>query len=194
MAATADADTLAEIADRMDRLERKLDALTEGLAAITSLNSKVGTLADAAGDSAAYAWNQAERMGIDPIERGQLGLELALKLSEPENMALVGKLLERTDALEAAVGALDGVNADDLAAAMQATTALLGNPDFRKLLDAAPAALTVAGPATTALTQTKSSGWDPKGPFGALMAIRDPDVQKAVGFTLAVAKKFGAAL
>ena len=194
MAATAEADTLVEITARMDRLESKLDRLIDGLSAITALNSKVGVMADAAGDTAAFAWNQAEQMGIDPIERGQMGLDLALQLSEPKNMELVGKLLERTDALEAAVGALDGVDGDDLARAMKATTALLGNADFQKLLDAAPSALSVAGPATTALTETKSAGWQPKGPIGALMAITDPEVQKAVGFTLAVAKRLGAAL
>ena len=51
-----------------------------------------------------------------------------------------------------------------------------------------------AGPATTALTETKAAGWQPKGPIGALLAIGDPEVQKAVGFTLAIAKRFGAAL
>lgn len=192
MATTAD--PVEQLAARLERLEQKLDALTEGLAALTSLSARAGLLAEAAGDTAAFAWREAEKAGVDPIERGQAGLELALRLSEPGTMALVGKLVDRTDALEAAVGALDGVSGADLARAMKATTALLANPDFQRLLDAAPAALAVAGPATTALTETKRSGWEPKGPIGALMAISDPEVQRAVGFSLAVAKRLGKAL
>lgn len=193
MADTAPADNAA-LAARLDRLEQKIDALTEGLAAVTALSSKVHLIGEAAGDSAAFAWNEAEQRGIDPMERAQQGLELAIQLSEPENMELVGKLLARTDALEAAVSALDGVDGDDLAKALSQTTALLGNPHFQKLLASAPTALEIAGPATTALTETKGAGWQPKGPIGALMAITDPEVQKAVGFTLAVAKRFGAQL
>ena len=128
------------------------------------------------------------------MEAGQEGLDLVIELSKPHNLALVKKLVERTDALEAAVGALDGVDGEDLARAMKQTPALLGNPDFQKLLEAAPQALTVVGPATTALTETRSAGWPSKGPIGAPMAITDPQVQKAVGFTLAVAKRLGAAL
>ena len=184
----------ADLAARMDRLERKLDALTEGLSALTAFSSKAEVLTDAAGETAAFAWNEAEQRGVDPFAAGEAAMELAFQLSDPATMELVGKLLERTDALEAAVEALDGVDAADLAKAMKATTGLLANADFQKLLAAAPEALAVAGPATTALTETRSAGWQPKGPIGALMAISDPEVQKAVGFTLAVAKKFGAAL
>ena len=57
-------------------------------------------------------------------------------------------------------------------------------PEVAKILD-------VAEDATTALVETRSEGFKPLGLFGQLGALMDGDVQKAIGFTLGIAKRFG---
>ena len=180
MAATVDSSEA--LVERLERLEAKLDSLTASLAAISSFSQKTGLLAEAAGDGASFMWDLAEARGVDPIARGQQGIELALRLSDPKQMALVDKLLDAADSVDPA----------DLDRVLIVSTALLSNPNFHALLEGAPDALAVVGPATTALTETRASGFDPVGPFGALTALLDGSVQKAVGFSLALAKRFGA--
>lgn len=167
--------TLDALAVRLDTLEDKLDRLTQALDAVTRFSGRVGLLADAAGDTAAWAWNEAEARGIDPIERGQDAIQLAERLSDPEQMALVGKLLDRADLLHETLNALDSVDEGAL----------------RSLVAAAPDVVGFASPATEALVAVRSGGAAPVGPIGALLKLSDPDVQKAIGFSLAMAKALG---
>jgi len=193
------AQTLEKLLARIDQLEAKVDDLSNSLTAIKTFSSKAGLLADAAGDSAAHFYNDAASRGIDPIARAQAGMALAEKLSAPENMAIVDTLLEKTDHLDVALKALDSIDKDDLetlatqGAGTVATLAkLMKSAEFGQLMDSAdPTALGVAGSAGTALVETRTAGVESVGPFGAFMKMRDPDVQRAVGFTLAVAKRFG---
>jgi hypothetical protein len=181
MAATIDSSPEAQ-ADRLERLETKLDSLTASLAAVSSFSQKTGLLAEAAGDGASFVWDEAAARGVDPIARGQQGLDLAIRLSDPKQMAMVEKLLDAADAIDPA----------DLDRVLAASTAVLGNPHFHALLAGAPDALAVVGPATTALSETRKSGFESVGPFGMLGVLLDGGVQRAVGFSIAVAKRFGA--
>jgi len=70
--------------------------------------------------------------------------------------------------------------------------------EFRALLDSGvldPEALQVIGGLGTALVESQKEatrGETPKrGMFGLLGALRDPDVQHAVGFLTSFAKRFG---
>jgi len=75
--------------------------------------------------------------------------------------------------------------------------AVASSPAFEKLLDSGlldPAVLGTAGSATTALVDARSGGIQPVGLFGTLGKLGDKDVQKAVGFAFALAKRFGASL
>jgi uncharacterized protein YjgD (DUF1641 family) len=193
------AQTLERLLTRIDELESKVDALSTSLEAVQTFSSKAGLLADAAGDSAAHFYNEAEARGIDPLARAQAGLALAEKLSSEQNMALVDTLLDKTDHLALAVRALDKIDTDDLeviatqgAGTVSTLATLMRSDEFGQLIASAdPTALGVAGSAGTALVETKAARVAPVGPFGALMKMMDSDVQRAVGFTLAVAKRFG---
>jgi len=199
MSDTQLAQTLEKLLERIDTLEAKVDNLSQSLSAIQTFSSKAGLLAEAAGDSAAHFYNDAESRGIDPMARAQAGLALVEKLSAPENMAIVETLLEKTDHLDLALNALDSIDAADLeilatkgAGTVSTVARLMQSAEFGQLMDSAdPKALGVAGSAGTALVETGATGVAPVGPLGALMKMRDPDVQRAVGFTLAVAKRFG---
>ncbi len=199
MSDTQLAQTLEKLLERFDALEAKVDNLSSSLTAIKTFSSKAGVLAEAAGDSAAHFYDDAASRGIDPIARAQAGIALAEKLSAPENMAIVETLLAKTEHLDLALNALDSIDKDDLevlakkgAGTVSTLAKLMKSAEFGQLVDSAdPTALGVAGSAGTALTETRTAGIESVGPFGAFMKMRDPDVQRAVGFTLAVAKRFG---
>lgn len=52
----------------------------------------------------------------------------------------------------------------------------------------------VVGRLGDALAHTTAAPIEPVGPIGALRALRDPDVQRALGFLIGVAKHFGDAI
>ena len=54
-----------------------------------------------------------------------------------------------------------------------------------------PAAVGLVGRLGMALAETAAAEPEPVGTFAALRALRDPDVQRALGFLLAFAKTFG---
>lgn len=202
-----------EVSATLDRLVDRLDKLEAAVEMLGHLAERVPVLADAAGHVATWAWNQALDAGVDPIEAGRAGATLALRAGTPEklelagnllddaNIALLRRLLAQRETLSLALDAAERVDRDDLkvvleqgAAMTGKLAALLNAPELSRLLDAGPTAVGVAESASTALVETKGIGVEPVGPVGALFALRDPDVQKAVGFGLAVARRFGARL
>lgn len=92
---------------------------------------------------------------------------------------------------------LDPDKLDKAVDALQRLAEVASTPAFAKLLDSGlldAAALSTAGAAGTALVETRAGGFEPVGLFGTLGKLGDPDVQKAMGFAFALAKRFGAAL
>jgi hypothetical protein len=122
----------------------------------------------------------------------------------PETITLLNKALANPELIEFALefglamhNELAGSNIPAIASKLGKLTAVLDSPEFDALLAAGAleAPLGVATDATTALVETQNSGKIAKvGPFGAFFKLMDGDVQKAIGFTLAIAKRFGARL
>lgn len=194
---------LERLAGRVDRIEAAVDL-------VGHVAERMPVFTEAAGDLATWAYEQAVEAGVDPIQAGIDGARIALSAARPEKLALLerllgddtlallGKLLDRSDRLETLLSALDAVPADDLrvlaeqgAAMTSKLAALLQAPELARLLDTGPQAVGLAERASTALVETRGLGADPVGPFAAFLALRDPDVKRAVGFGLAVAKRFG---
>ena len=124
-------------------------------------------------------------------------------LAQEENLALVERLIARRGDLELLLDAAESVDADDLqtvatqgAALTKKLAVLLKTPELAKVLDATadPTALSTVEAATTALVASRSEKIEPVGLFGVLGKMGDPDVQRAVGFTFALAKRFGQVL
>jgi hypothetical protein len=195
----------ARLGDRIDRIEALVDMLG-------TLAERMPTITDAAGAGVAFAARTAEARGIDPITAGlrasELGLDLlqphnlalAASLVKPENAALVKRLLARRPLVERLLHATDGVDEEALVVvagrAARLTDKLakvVSSPALERLLDAASSdkVLETAEHATTALVQTRGQPPEQVGMFGALGKLGDPDVKRAVGFTLALAKRFG---
>lgn len=214
-------DTLPGASSELDqRLLARIDRLEAAIDMVGHLAERVPTLSDAAGDMAGWAYEQAVEAGVDPIEAGMAGARVALKAGRPENIALLERLLseesvgllqrlldnqdlvelllEHTDTAKAALEAASKIDKADLRVVLEQgasmtgkLAALLQTPELARLLDTGPKAVGVADAASTALVETRGTGADPVGPIGAFMALRDPDVKRAVGFGLAVAKRFG---
>lgn len=137
-------------------------------------------------------------------------MAFAKKALTAENIELLDTLLGQKDLLllalkvgqqvqdELEVAGVDlDVTATKSAKVAARLAGVLNTPEFDRLLDSGALdkdVVGVVGDASTALVETKASGIESVGPFGALFKLMDGDVSRAVGFTLGIAKRFGAAL
>ena len=156
----ADAETqraLGRLLDRLDKAEAMIDALG-------TLGQRLPILADAAGTSAAWAYDQAVAHGVDPIPTGQRTAKLALAAASPELLDLAERLVAKSATLSAVLDALDEIDDADLSAT------------------------------ANALVQTRASPIPQVGPISAFFRLGDPDVKRAIGFSLELAKRVGAIL
>ncbi len=160
---------------------------------------------------------QTTRNGIDLQERLQLTLQLVERLTAPQTMKVVSKLLDNIGTLEAVLEQAPGMVgmavdlADELYSnalqqgvdlellARQGMNAggrfveLLQSKEVQSLMQSGvldPKALDVLGCAANALIESQNQ---PKsmGLFAVLMAGNDPDIKRALGFGLTFAKYFG---
>ena len=210
-----------EVAQGLGRLLDRIDQIETAVDTFGYLASKVHVAGDALAVSASYAFEQAEAHGIDPMAAGIVAAGLAAKAAQPEALSLVDKALDQTalahkvldsaplaekvlahqETLEVLTDALSAVSADDLkalttegAATLPKLAALVRSPEFRKLTEALEDTVSMASQASTALVETRANAVQPVGAFGAFFKLSDPDVQRAIGFSLALAKAFGSKL
>ncbi len=205
---------LNRLLDRLDRIEAAVDAFG-------NLATRVHLAGDALAESANFAFQQATAHGVDPFVAGTTAAGIAAKAAQPEALALIDKALDQTPlahkvldsahlaekllehqaTLEVLTNALAAVSADDLetlttegAATLPKIASLMRSPEFKNLTEALEATVGVASHASTALVETRTQSVQPVGAFGAFFKMGDPDVQRAVGFSLALAKAFGSKL
>lgn len=201
MSETTD-ELLRQVLERLDRLETRLDKVQKNTDDVAALQGKAPAVVELVASSAEFAWAQAEAAGIDPIKSGQIAAGIALQAGTETNLAVVERLLSKTALLSKTLDAVEGLEADGTLDALMehgpalapALAKMLKKPAFRKLVEEASAddkAIDTAQAATTALIETRTQGFPALGLFGQLKMLGDGDVQKAVGFTLAIAKRFG---
>ena len=188
------------VRDGLGQLLERLDKATAMVDALGTLSERLPVLSDAAASGAGWAWQQAEDAGIDPLATGKRAARLSLELAQDDSMALVERLMARKGDLTMVLDAVESIDADDLrtvttqgAALTKKLAALLKAPELARVLDvtADPGALSTVEAATTALVASRSEKIEPVGLFGVLGKMGDPDVQRAVGLTFAIAKRFG---
>lgn len=180
----AEPDVSAGLARILDRVQ----ALESTTVALDNLATRAPVMVDGGAAVVEGFMSQAEAQGIDVFDRGFKGAAILEKASRPENLALVDDLLDK---------AADLAPLLDKAADAAPLLAVIGTPEFHKLLDSGlldASVLGTAGSATTALVETRKAGFAPVGLFGTLGKLGDPDVKKAMGFVFALAKRFGAQL
>lgn len=207
----------AEVQAALTRILDRVEALEKVSGALATMVERAPILLDGGAETVEWVMAQAAERGVDPIARGERGLELLLQASHPSTMDLAEKLLDpevtaglgkltdkgaavlTSSAIDtlAESGLLDPEKLDATIGALDRLAAVTTTPEFQKLLDSGlldPKVLGVAGDATTALVQVRSSAVEPVGLFGTLGKLGDPDVKKAMGFLFAIAKRFGATL
>ena len=136
-------------------------------------------------------------------------LEAALRLLDqgPGTLAMLADTLDglalRVDAtgvplherIEVVLGAMERLSSPAALDVLTVVTSRLS--EVKALLESGvldPEAVRVVSLAGQALVQSRSCDCGPASPWGALMASREPEVQRALGFAIAFARQFGAAL
>ncbi len=189
--------TAPEMVTRLDGLLRMAEQ-APGLTAMA---------ADAMDD----AYRQAAERGIDIDARLRAGLEIAEKLTSPEMLANLNSLVTMANQgpglMAMTVDIVDdayaqavqyGVDPENLVRqAIMVTTRLaelLESGEINNLLDSGvidPEAVGVVSSAANALVESRSKTTEPVGLIGLMKAMRDPDLQYALGFLVSFGKHFG---
>lgn len=151
---------LARIEARLDGLEARVGPLLDRAAELEALLP--GAVATA-GDTLDGWMAQLEATGAGPDARLRAMGPLVERLSRPETVGRLERLLDRLDT-----------------AAFLAESAVFQPP-----------AVSVISQAGESLVETRQESPEPVGLFGALAALGKADVQRALGFGLRFAAHFG---
>jgi hypothetical protein len=202
---------------QLDRIEQRLDRLEAVLARLeqrTQLLDQAPQLPHAiatATDSLDHLMREAQRRGFAPEERLPRLLELAEQVTRPERLtSLIAALqaAEQAPALIAtAVDMIDGAmqrwtdrghNPLDMFKNVAETVELLSrtleSPEFKSLMSSGvldPASIQVVARAARALVDASANASPSGGIFSTVFALRDPHLQRAVGFGLSFGRRFG---
>ena len=171
-------------------------------------------LAAMMGDMADEAMRNVANAGVDIEERARIGLQLLNRLTEPQMVQQLNQALdmaEQAPGLMAMLGdmadeamrnmANAGVDVEVLmrkgASAAQQLGALTSAPEYDALMNSGlldARALGLLANLGQAISNSQSQPVRPLGPLGLFSAMRDPDVQKALGFLMNFAKELGKTL
>lgn len=214
---------LEELESRLARLEGALDRLTSALGQLPAAVASFTDFVD-----------ELDRAGFDLNGRVQGSLRVLERLTEPETLQHLERLLERVSALAplvesarhapellaAGVDVIDewmgrladsGIDVDERARILAQALERLTSPEaldvlrtlfsrsdvIRGFLDSGvldPEPLAVVGKAGEGLAQTAKVSPPPVGPMALWKALRDPDVQRSLGFAIHFARVFGRSL
>jgi uncharacterized protein YjgD (DUF1641 family) len=214
------ADGIARSGDTADRILSRLDAIESRLARIEPLLDTLEQAPALAASAVDVVDEHAGRLrdrGVDPQARLERLLGLMEQLTDDRTMhALESALALAKDAPGLASMAVDIVDEQagrlrdegidpGFAIANGARTALqfaslVGPREVHALKTVlasealAPEAVAVVSAAAQALVECQGRERRRVGVFGLMAALRDPDVQRALDFSIGVARRFGAAL
>ena len=191
---------LARIDARLERIEARLAKLDPLLDAAPGLVAMAGDTFD----------ELAHELG-DLDQRLRASLRLLERMTRPETLAQLEAGLELLDAAPGLIAML-GDSFDELAAqaaarglpiervvpelgrALETALRLLTHEQVQQLLESdllLPGAIEALGTAARSLAVSQRVASPSLGLFGALSAMREPEVQRALGFAVDVARRFG---
>lgn len=205
---------LTKLLDRVETIERSLARMEEAMTQLPGMMSMVA-------DSVDEGIQQAHRAGVDVEERSKVMLQLLERLSSPETSGVLMKALDRSqemgealDMMHQAPGlmAMAADSADewikrladsgvDIAGlihtsdhALQKAATVFGSRGFAELLDSGLLDensirwMTTVGESLAAASERQHPS---VGLFGAMGAMGDPSVQKAMGFLFGFLRELG---
>lgn len=196
---------LATLVERMDRLERAVSQLT-------TLANQVPAVAGTVGDIVDDGLRRAAAHGIDVDERARVALRLLERLTEPASADRLAQALDLLDQAPAAVAMVSDV-VDQLAARLDMDARVRAGAEFvdratrpetmarltsmfEVLLEAEsgmlhPEAVRTLGTLARAIVAARAGSVQPMTLFGLLGALREPEVQKAMGFLVTLGRGVG---
>lgn len=196
-------ESVARLEDRLERIEETLAPIAQLTAEVPRLGATLGDMADA---WAAEVGDADQRvLGLQQVlERvtrpGTLAsLRAALDIAEeaPKMVATFTDIADETVAEAAAYGIEPHRLVEDTKQLVFGLLKLTTSPELRALRESGmldPQALHTLGLAAQAVAHASETEPPKLGLFGAARAMKDGDVQRAVGFTMRLARGFGRAL
>lgn len=194
------AELLERIDARLERIEGRLAQLDPLLDAAPGL---LATLGDGFDEFATELGDLDERVraALRLLERvtrpqtlAQLEAGLDLLESLPGLLAVLGDSFDEFASQAAARGLPLERVVPELGRALESMWKLLTNEQVQQLLESdllLPGTIEVLGTAARALAVAHQAPTPSLGLFGALAALREPEVQSALGFAIDVARRFG---
>ncbi|MCA9604227.1 MAG: DUF1641 domain-containing protein [Myxococcales bacterium] len=191
---------LARIEARLERIEAMLSRFEEVAVQAPGLAAMGGDILD---EWASQDGHMDERL--------KAAASLLERLTRPEILTALTTLVEQLEAapgliamlgdigdelaLQAAAEGIDMHAAtENLFMALRAFAKALAHPEMRELWESgafSPEALRTMNLMAGALSEAREAGAVRIGFFGAMGQLRDPDVQRALGFAATMAKAFG---
>ena len=195
-------------AGALERIEAQLGRIEARLAKLDPLLEAAPGLVAIAGDT----FDEFARETGDLDERIKGALKLLERLSRPQTLAQVNALVDIAESLPGLV-AIAGDSFDEFARnaaergvplhrvvpelvrVLELGLQLLGNEQIQQLLESdllLPGAIEALGQAARAMAHAQRAPEQPMGMFAMFSAMREPEVQRALGFAVDVARRFGA--
>lgn len=183
----------AAVVAALERLEGRLSRIEGALARVTNLTAHVEPLTAALVDSFDDAATRLSTQGVDMDARLRDALVLAERLTAPETVRALEMALTFAQQMPGFVAA--AVDSFDDTAARLAERGIDVDARARGMLGTIEGLTSPAMIAAThALLDAEREPPPRIGMFGMLAALRNPDVQRALGLAVRVAERVGAAL
>lgn len=210
-----------QILDRLEQISSRLDRLEASLASLTEASQQAPALVATVTDTADYYAMKAQERGIDIDERLRAFLPLLERLTDPQTMNALGRILDQAPALASAADMLESMpglvamvvdffdefvgrqveKGVDVSEAVHnaANGALhLGNfimsDEFDALLDSGmldPNTVQLVGRVGRALADVSQESISGTGVFGLLGASRTKNFRRTLGFSIRFGERFG---
>jgi hypothetical protein len=197
------AELLERIDARLERIEARLAKLDPLLDAAPGLVAILGDTFDEAArelgdldDRLRAALALLER-ATRPNTLAQLEAGFELLESAPGLIAILGDTFDEFARAAAARGLELERIVPELGRALESVLGLLTHEQIQELLESdllLPSAIEVLSTAARSLAAASQAPVTKVGLFGALGALRQPEVQRALGFTLDIARRFGTSI
>lgn len=190
----------------MNRLLDRIDALEATVATLSDLVRQAPAMTAMVTDMADDAIRKAADGGVDLDERLRNALHLAELLSRPDVVRMLEEMLGLAGQVPGMVAmvtdiaderiqhaSIEGVDLPERIGSLLTLGKRLSDPAATAALEdvLSPEALRVVGALGKSLVASQQAPAERVGLMAALRRMKDPDVQRAMGFLLAFAGRFG---
>jgi len=196
--------TLNRLLDRLDNIEATIERLEQTVQRVPGMLAMAGDMAD-------EAYAKAQQNGVEIEDRLKAATHIAERLTAPAMTERLDQLITFSEQLPGlmamGVDVLDagyrpahekGLDIETLSKqgvyVLKQLTGLLQSQEFQALMNSGvlePETLKIIAHAGDAMVESQQQKSKSVGLFGLFWEMRDPDTQRALGFLMEFAKRFG---